>query len=197
MDDLKELIERAQAGDRAALDTVFEQYRGRIRSLVRKKLGGQLRNNLESSDVVQSVCLEAMKGLSEMEYRDENGFLHWLARITDNTIRDRHRYFGAKKRRAVNDKSPEDIVGVSQAPAADFTPSRTAGHSEQMDLVLKALRNLPDDYRRIITLIRFEKKTHEEAASIMERSEQATRMLLARARLRLLQELDNGLPGNA
>ncbi len=197
MDELSELIRRAKQGDRDALDAVFDLYRGRISNLVRKKLGGQLRNNLESSDVVQSVCMEAMKSLPDMEYRDEKGFLHWLARITDNTIRDRHRYFGAKKRRGQNGKAPDDILAVSQAPADAPTPSRCAGNSEQMELVLKALRRLPEDYRQIITLMRFDKKTHEEAAKIMSRSEQATRMLLARARVRLLQELNDGLEENA
>ena len=197
MDDLKTLIERAKSGDREALDELFLLYRDRIRGLVRRKLGLGLRRNLDSSDLVQSVCMEAMKGLDQLEYRDEKGFIHWLGRIADNTIKDKHRFFAAGKRKVDQEPGLEDPLRVSQATARDATPSRVVGQSEQMELVLQALRRLPEDYRRIITLVRFEKKSHDEAARIMGRDGKSTRMLLARARMRLLQELDRGLQEHA
>ena len=189
-EDVKKLIERAQDGEGAALEEVFERYRQRIRGLVRKKLGDQLRMNLESADIVQSVCLEAMKGIEELDYQNEEGFVRWLARITENTIRDKHRYYGAQKRRSPDSDSADPRLTVSQAPAEEPTPSRVVGNVEQMELVLQALRRLPEDYRRIITLTRFEKKSHEEAAEALGKTEKATRMLLARARVRLLKEMD-------
>lgn len=194
-DDVADLIRRARAGEAEALEEVFARYRGRIQGLVRRKLGGGLRTNLDSSDVVQSVCLEAMRSIGELEYKNEDGFVHWLARIAENTIRDKHRYFGAQKRRAPSGADEEAPVPISQAAAADPTPSRTVGQVEQMELVLQALRRLPDDYRRIIQLTRFEKKSHEEAARVMGKTVKATRMLLARARVRLLRELDRRLEG--
>lgn len=193
-DDIKTLIDDAKGGDAEALERVFERYRGRIQGLVRKKLGGHLRANLESSDVVQSVCFEAMRSIEEIEYRNEEGFVRWLARITENTIRDKHRYFGAQKRKRESDG--DGVLPVSQAEAGGLTPSRAVGQVEQMELVLQALRRLPEDYRRIITLTRFEKKSHEEAAAIMGKTEKAARMLLARARVRLLRELDRELDGD-
>ena len=191
----KTLIQRAKNGDDTALARVFEAYRDRIRGLVRKKLGDPLRTNLDSSDVVQSVCLEAMKGLDGLEYKNEDGFVHWLARITENTIRDKYRYFGAQKRKAP--EGDDEIATLSQATGGDPTPSRIVGQSEQMESVLRALRRLPEDYRRIIVLTRFEKKSHREAAEALGKTEKATRMLLARARVRLLKELDEDLDGGA
>ncbi|MEE9392367.1 MAG: RNA polymerase sigma factor [Planctomycetota bacterium] len=194
-DDAEALIKRAQTGDREALSAVFELYRGRIQGLVRKKLGDPLRVNLDSSDVVQSVCLEAMKGIEKIEYTNEDGFVHWLARITENTIRDKHRYFGAQKRAGAHSLDLELDSRAAAGPAE--TPSGIVGHSEQMNLVMQALKKLPEDYRRVITLVRFEKKTHAEAAEAMSRTEKATRMLLARARLRLVEELKDVLETDA
>lgn len=191
----RKLIESAKSGNPEALERVFERYRSRIQGLVRKKLGTPLRANLESSDIVQSVCYEAMRSIEEIEYRDEEGFIHWLARITENTIRDKHRYFGAQKRR--RGSSGDGAPPVSQAEDDGLSPSRTVGEVEQMEIVLQALRRLPEDYRRIITLTRFEKKSHEEAAALMGRTEKAARMLLARARVKLLQELDREIAEDA
>ena len=190
-DNTEELIERVKSGDHSALEELFSHYRERIHGLVRHKLGHGLRANLESSDVVQSVCLEAMKAINGLEYKNEDGFLHWLARITENTIRDKHRYFGAQKRKNPDVDPDAPIVTVSQAEGAVQTPSRAVGNVEQMELVLKALRQLPPDYAEIIRLTRFEKKSHEEAAEIMGKSEKAARMLLARARARLLKEMES------
>ncbi len=190
-DSTQELINRVKSGDRDALEELFALYRDRIHGLVRHKLGHGLRANLESSDVVQSVCLEAMKAIEGLEYKNEDGFLHWLARITENTIRDKHRYFGAQKRKNPEVDPDSPIVTVSQAEGVGQTPSRAVGNVEQMELVLQALRQLPPDYAEIIRLTRFDKKSHEEAAEIMGKSEKAARMLLARARARLLKEMES------
>jgi RNA polymerase sigma factor (sigma-70 family) len=131
-----------------------------------------------------------MKAIEGLEYKNEDGFLHWLARITENTIRDKHRYFGAQKRKNPEVDPDTPIVTVSQAEGLGQTPSRAVGNVEQMELVLRALRQLPPDYAEIIRLTRFEKKSHQEAAEVMGKSEKAARMLLARARARLLKEME-------
>jgi RNA polymerase sigma factor (sigma-70 family) len=132
-----------------------------------------------------------MKAIEGLEYKNEDGFFHWLARITENTIRDKHRYFGAQKRKNPEVDPDSPIVTVSQAEGVGQTPSRAVGNVEQMELVLQALRQLPPDYAEIIRLTRFDKKSHEEAAEIMGKSEKAARMLLARARARLLKEMES------
>jgi RNA polymerase sigma-70 factor, ECF subfamily len=192
-DQTQELIERAQNGERDALEQLFALYRERIHALVRKKLGDPLRLNLDSSDVVQSVCLEAIEGIGDIEYRNEDGFVHWLARIAENTIRDKHRYFGAQKRRRIEEGNRGEVLRVSQVEGDLESPSRELSGSEQMSLVLNALDRLPEEYRQVIRLTRFEKKSHAEAATLLGRSEKATRMLLARARARLAHELGRDL----
>ncbi|MEZ6197715.1 MAG: sigma-70 family RNA polymerase sigma factor [Planctomycetota bacterium] len=192
IDETRQLIERAQGGDPEALSRVFEVYRDRIHALVRKKLGDPLRRNLDSSDVVQSVCLEALQDIDKVEYRDEDGFVRWLARIAENTIRDRHRYFGARKRRGPG-RADDLPLSQADAEAQGLTPSRELSNAEQMALVLDALGRLPEEYRRVIRLVRFEKKSHAEAGEALGRSEKATRMLLARARARLARELGASL----
>lgn len=189
-EDIEDLLARARRGEPLALDRLLDRYRSRIRSLVRKKLGDGLRKNVESSDIVQSVCLEAVKGIAEADLTSEEGLLAWLARLADNTIKDKNRYFKAQKRRVEAQPDDGEFLGLSQVPGAGPTPSRDLGRVERMEFLMQALKRLPEDYRRVILLVRFEKKSHEEAARIMGRSERATRMLLARARVRLLKSLD-------
>lgn len=189
-EDIEDLLARARRGESLALDRLLDRYRSRIRSLVRKKLGDGLRKNVESSDIVQSVCLEAVRGIAEADLTSEEGLLAWLARLADNTIKDKNRYFKAQKRRVEAQPDDGEFLGLSQVPGTGPTPSRDLGRVERMEFLMQALKRLPEDYRRVILLVRFEKKSHEEAARIMGRSERATRMLLARARVRLLKSLD-------
>ncbi|MCA9320926.1 MAG: sigma-70 family RNA polymerase sigma factor [Planctomycetes bacterium] len=190
-DDIRELIQRSQGGDEAALATLIERYRERIKGLVRHRLGDGLRHHLDSSDIVQSVCFDAMRGIEALEQQDEEGLVHWLARVTENTIRDRYRYFDAGKRKSPVAPPDADLPTVSRCEGEVPTPSRVVGRLEQMDALLSALERIPEDYRRIIVLTRIEGKSHDEAAAIMGRTSKAARMLLARARARLLEALDS------
>jgi RNA polymerase sigma-70 factor (ECF subfamily) len=59
----EELLRRAGAGDRAALDDLFARHRERLRWMVQLRLNRKLQGRVNASDVVQEACLAATKGL--------------------------------------------------------------------------------------------------------------------------------------
>ena len=65
------------------------------------------------------------------------------------------------------------------------TPSQSASRQEQVDLLLEALAELPDDKQRVVELRDFEGLSFAEIARAMGRSENAVQLLHTRALARL------------
>ena len=55
-----ELVRRAQAGERPALERLFERYYDRVRRIVRARLGPELRLRVESVDILQETFTAAV-----------------------------------------------------------------------------------------------------------------------------------------
>ena len=188
-------LRKARSGDREALNRLLDRNQDRLLRLARTRIGTSLKARVRTSDVLQSTYLDVLKGVGEFDGDSEEAFVAWVGRILENNIRDKGKYFGAKKRRhvaAVGDPEDPGRGVLARTP----TPSATAACSEDLLLVSRALESLPEDYRRVIMLRQVEGRSHKEAAAILERTEAATRMLLSRARAALALELDR-LRGSA
>ena len=75
-DQTRTLVNRALEQDRAAVDQLFERYRDRLRSALRKLIGPKYRTLLaDSEDATHDAILSALKRLHQFEYRGEGSFL--------------------------------------------------------------------------------------------------------------------------
>ncbi|MHC4175032.1 MAG: RNA polymerase sigma factor, partial [Planctomycetota bacterium] len=92
------LVALAKDGDESALDRLCTVYGPRVLWLVRLRMGKELRSKLESVDLVQDVFISALKDLGNFTYRNEGDFVRWLARITENRLRDNLDKLHADKR---------------------------------------------------------------------------------------------------
>jgi RNA polymerase sigma-70 factor (subfamily 1) len=188
------LVRRAQAGDSEALQEIFGRYSARILAIARLRLGGNLRGHLESVDVAQSVLLDAFKNLGDFRGETEGAFLHWMSRMIENKIRDKADYFGAAKR-----TPPSPLVAlagcgqddgslqVANTAASGDTPSVKAAINEDVLRLNSALSALPEDYKEVIILARYEGLSFGEIAKHLGKSPDACRMLLGRALTRLTE----------
>jgi RNA polymerase sigma-70 factor (ECF subfamily) len=69
-------------------------------------------------------------------------------------------------------------------------PETAAAEAETKLIIEQAIRKLPDMYRAVVILRDVEELTTEEAARVLEVSEDVVKTRLHRARLALRQELD-------
>src|SRR5437016_6185665 len=92
------LLQRVQSGDRDALNQLYNRYLMRVLAAVRARLGAELRAKLESWDVVQDALMASLKNVESFNQTSEGAFLHWLATVVENRIRDQIDYFRAEKR---------------------------------------------------------------------------------------------------
>jgi len=75
-DEIKELVERAQAGERQAFGLLIERFQATVYAVALARL----RNPAEAQELVQEVFLHAMRKLTQL--RDAQCFAGWLRQIT-------------------------------------------------------------------------------------------------------------------
>jgi RNA polymerase sigma-70 factor (ECF subfamily) len=181
------LIERARAGDDAALGHLLELYRNYLRLLARSLIGRALRLRLDPSDLVQETFLAAHRQFAGFAGRGEPELAAWLRRILVRNLADQVRRHRAGRRDDRLHRSLEAMLDHSgrevQAALACrlSSPSAQAARRESSVVVANALEALPADYREVILLRNFEHLPFGEVAARMGRSPGAVRMLWARA----------------
>jgi len=164
------LLRRTLAGERGARSRLLEHLRPRIVLWVSARLSPKLRALVEPEDIAQEVLLALHKGIDGFEVTSDRGFYAWVFRIAENRVRDLADRAGAAKRRA-----------VPREPVSQTTPATAAVRSEAYRSALRAIGELRDDYRQVLQLLRLEERELPEVAAIMERSENAVRILYCRA----------------
>ncbi|MBK9383950.1 MAG: sigma-70 family RNA polymerase sigma factor [Planctomycetes bacterium] len=197
----EDLVRRAVAGEREALERLFASQLQPVHAWVRQRLGPQLRARVDTQDLAQSSLAEAFRDLGGFEWRGRESFRRWLRRIVENKIRQKAIFFRRRKRDAGRElRAHED--SAARAPA-DFgiepkTPSHILDRRDELAAVERAMERLPQEYREVVRMARLEHLPYREIGERMGgRSEDAVRKLLMRALLKLTQLVDGERGGAA
>jgi len=185
-----ELLERAVAGDAAALRTLLEQYGPPVRETIRGKIGRRWQGLLDEDDVMQVTYLEAFLHIEQLVARDPASFTVWLARIAENVLRDTIKELERQKRApparpTAPGASDSYIALLATLGRTSSTPSRHAARDELAGILDGAIRKLPPDYQAVVQLVDLEGQTLAAAATSLGRSVGAVHMLRLRAHHRL------------
>ena len=162
----KRLVARFQAGEPEALSSLFDLHVDRVYAY-----SFHLLNNREDAEEVSSEAfLRAFERAAS--YRAECPFRGWLFGIARNLCLDRLR----QPRLILLDAEETErlVLGSDEMDRMDTTV-----------VVRSALEGLPRDYRLVLTLCDVEQWNAAEAAFMLEKSVQATKSLLYRARREL------------
>lgn len=178
-EDSTALLVRVRQGSREALDSLYGRIAAKLLAIVRLRMGPGLRARLESRDILQSALLRSFERLEQFDGRDSQSLMSWLARIAENEIRDRADYFGRQRRDAALDVSIEDALGGIPGAARSVLSRMLI--DERLTRLVRALEELPAHHREIIVLRRLEELSFPEIGTRLGKSEDACRMLFARA----------------
>jgi RNA polymerase sigma-70 factor, ECF subfamily len=174
------LVRAARDGSPEALGQLYERCAGRLLAIIRLRMGRDLRARLESRDILQNTLLKSFQHLEQFEGGDGASLMAWLARIAENEIRDQ----AAFQHRQRRDVAAAISIDDSQAPelrARVRSALSQAIVSEEAERLERALESLDADHREVIVLRKFEDLSFRDIGVRMGRSEDACRMLLARA----------------
>lgn len=181
-----ELIERAQQGENAALDELMRTHLAALRAFVRAKTSPDLRRREADSDLVQTVCREALRSLEDYEWQGAGSFRLWLFSLALNKLRNKHDYHHAQKRDRHREISePQGYDRLAAAYRTVSTPSQNAIARELVEKVETAMDRLEPEQRDVIVLSRIVGLSHKEIGTQLGKSEGAARTALNRALAKL------------
>jgi len=164
MDDrrLRELVRRAQAGDRDAAGELLSRYGGRVRAAIRCRLGPDLRQRVDTDDILQSALAVSLEDLQGLRYEGEKALVHWLTAVAERRLISAARRHRADRR----DVGRESPLRPAELPPGELTsPTQGAVRGEVRESVREAVSRLPPQERRVVELRSYEGLTFEEIAT--------------------------------
>jgi RNA polymerase sigma-70 factor (ECF subfamily) len=180
-----ELMLRSGRGDTAAFEQLVERHQALVIGTVARMLG----SNSDTEDVAQQVFVRVWK--SAARYAPTAKFTTWLLTITRNLV------FNETRRRK---RHPGMALDAPTADESLTLPDRTrlipdeALLERELELAIdRAIRLLPEKQRLAVVLRRFENKSYEEIAEVLDLSVPAVKSLLFRARSELRTALNRYL----
>jgi RNA polymerase sigma-70 factor (ECF subfamily) len=184
-----DVLERAIAGERAALDGLLAAYYPRLAAYIAPKLPDDLQGTLALEDVLQEAFLDVFQDISSAKAENGPSFYRWLVAITEHRMLDLIRAARAAKRGggwSPLDAVSASVVGMLEQLAVNTrTPSTSAAGKEAISAVQSGMELLPEDYREALRLRYIEGLAVAETATRMGRTELAVQMLCHRALQRL------------
>ncbi len=176
-----QLLERANAGDEAALEVLFGRYLKPLQRWASGRLPRWARNAADTHDLVQDTLLNAFRRIGNFEPRREGAFQAYLRQAVMNRIRDELRRSETRPATAAfeeddhpHDGSPlEDAIGV-----------------EAFERYEAALQKLNAEEREAIVSRVELGHTYQELAMLLGKpTADAARMAVTRALVRLAEEM--------
>ena len=175
-EDTRTLFEAARRGAPDAMNAFYERCARKLLPIIRLRLGGRLRAEVESRDVLQTVLCQSFERLDQVDRPD--AVMSWMARIAENEIRDLADFHQRQRRDAARKTSLDEAAAVP-APVRQALSLVLA--NETIRRLERALDTLPETQREIIVLRKLEELTFPEIATRLGKSEDACRMAFSRA----------------
>jgi RNA polymerase sigma-70 factor (ECF subfamily) len=170
----RELVERAQHGDKEAVSALYESYVHTIFQYISYRV----ESDAVAEDLVADVFLRMVRGLPDYQYTGAP-LGAWLFRIAANRITDHYR----THRRTATVPLPEDYGSSLGNPFDELM------EEEERSRLRTALQALSEDYQNVLILRFMRDLPYAEVADIMDRSEGAVRVMQHRALKSLAAEL--------
>src|SRR3954471_4954844 len=171
-----------------------DRFRDYLHLLARLQLHGEMRGQVDPSDVVQEALIKAHQKMEQFRGQNEAELAAWLRRILANTLIDALR---KNQRQAAVLRNLEAELDQSSARLEAWlavhqaSPSEVVIRQEQLLRLATALAELPEDQRTAVELHYLREAPLAEIAAAMHRTEPSVAGLLRRGleKLRgLLQE---------
>lgn len=160
----QELIRRAQAGDREALSQIIVGQQHYVYSIAMSVL----KNPEDAADLTQEAFIRLFRALPQ--YNGESRFTTWLYRLVVNLGRDELRRRGRQVPVVPPMVDEEDIDPIASVADEDrwTDPARSLDSQELRDEVRRALAQLEEHYRLVLTLYYFDDMKYTDIAEVLD-----------------------------
>ena len=174
-DHVRGLVERAQEGQRDALEELYLLHFDRIYSYLHMSVG----NRHDAEDLTTQTFLKMLEAIGRFRWRSAP-FSAWLFRIAHNLAMD---HFRAARRTQPEEEVPEP-PGSEEASAEDQA-MQSIGRQSMLELIEK----LSPEQQQVLTLKFVFNFPNAEVATILGKTEGAIKSLQHRALVSLQKQL--------
>src|SRR6516164_4761261 len=176
-----EAIRRAQVGDAAAFEHLYQLHGRRVYALCLRMVS----NPADAEDLMQEAFLQLFRKIST--FRGESAFSTWLHRMTVNVVLMRLRKKSLPTDSLEETLDPDQEKGIAKRDlgAPDL---RLSGAVDRVNLE-RSIEKLPPGYRTVFVLHDVQGYEHNEIADIMGCSVGNSKSQLHKARTRLRELL--------
>ncbi|MDI3290997.1 sigma-70 family RNA polymerase sigma factor [Polyangium sp. 15x6] len=193
---LDELIARAKAGDRSALEALFQWCQPVLDDWVSRRLAKKQAGIARASDIAQEAGMQAFRSFAAFQGTTEKQFLAWLQKVVETSTTQAFRHAGQMKRDK-KEETPLDDPDALEIPAPQTSPSQATAAAEQWQLVFGWIFQLPEEQKLAIWLCHLKEMRVAAAAEQMGKSEQAVAGLLQRGIRTLRERMSNEMDGKS
>jgi RNA polymerase sigma-70 factor (ECF subfamily) len=172
--EIKTLVERAQAGDRDALEELYLIHFDRIYGYLHMTVG----NRHDAEDLTTQTFLKMLESIGRFRFRSAP-FSAWLFRIAHNLAMD---HFRATRRIQLEEEVPEP---VDQEVSAETAAFQSIGRASMLDLI----EELSPEQKQVLTLKFVFDFSNVDAAVVLGKTEGAVKSLQHRALVALQKRL--------
>jgi RNA polymerase sigma factor (sigma-70 family) len=172
-----ELVERCRQGDRQSYGELYQKYSKAMYNTSLRIVN----HTADAEDVLQESFVDAFSAIENFAYKSTFGA--WLKRIVIN------KSINALRKRKM------EIIDIEKTSAA-YLPEEDSYDEDELKFkveeIRKAVKDLPNGYRTVISLHLFEGYDQEEIAEILQISHATVRTQYMRAKQKLLVQLKQG-----
>lgn len=185
----------AIAGNTQALKLLLTLARPQLRQYVERRIPIELRNAIESDDIVQEAYINVFRGLESFRPDGPAALERWLMTVLVNRLRDAKRSARAMRRRArlagtvapqIDDSA---VLLIETLAGPTKTPSSHAARAEACLSLQRAIRALPSDYQQAVWMVYIEGRPIGDVAQALSRTPRAIHGLCRRGLARLHADL--------
>jgi RNA polymerase sigma factor (sigma-70 family) len=177
-----DLLQRARQGDRDALNDLFERYLPPLRRWARGRLPRWTRDLRDTDDLVQETLLQTFGRIDAFQPRHDGALQAYLRQAVVNRVRDEVRRVS---RRPIASELDEEQVDRGVSPLDEAIGTEAA---ERYEAALQRLR--PEERELVVARVEMSNTYDQIAAAHGKPSADAARMAVARALVRLAEEMD-------
>ncbi|MGB7922699.1 MAG: sigma-70 family RNA polymerase sigma factor [Pyrinomonadaceae bacterium] len=181
-----ELVARAEAGDEAAFEELFNRHRRRVAQIASRFF----RQREQIEEIVQESFTKAYFALADFSRHAEASFAAWIARIAFNSCYDELRRM---KRRPESSLSEEEAEWVKESVRAEGAGDDIEAAAVSRDLAGKLLSRLSAEDRMVLVMMDVEGLSVSEIAEVNSWSSSKVKVRAHRARAHLRRVLDRFL----
>ena len=164
---IRDLVDRAQRGDRAALEDLYLIHFDRIYSYLHLSVGSRH----DAEDLTTQTFVKMLESIGRFRWKSVP-FSAWLFRIAHNLAMD---HFRSRRRWQPEEEVPEPLG--SEEISAEEQALASIGNASLMELIAR----LSPEQRQVLTLKFVFRFSNGEAAAILGKTEGAVKSLQHRA----------------